>query len=68
MTQGLPKIILLKNILESGNFLVDKDSCIYIGLNSGYWGLSNEDILAANSLGIDYVDIFQLINGNFNCI
>lgn len=64
MTQGLPKIVLLKNILESGNFLVDKDCCIYIGLNSGYWGLSNEDVLAARNLGIDYVDIFQLINNN----
>lgn len=39
-----------------------KDSAIQIGLESGLYGQSNRDILAAEKVGIDYVDLGQLLS------
>lgn len=40
----------------------DKNSAIQIGLESGLYGQSNRDILAAEKVGIDYIDLGQLLN------
>lgn len=39
-----------------------KDAAIQIGLESGLYGQSNRDILAAEKVGIDYIDLGQLLN------
>lgn len=39
-----------------------KEQAIQIGLESGLYGQSNRDILAAEKVGIDYVDLGQLLS------
>ena len=46
------------------NFTIDKRSAVYIGNHSGYFGYSNQDLLAAKHNEIDYADINQLIRGD----
>lgn len=39
-----------------------KESIIQIGLESGLYGQSNRDFLASQAVGIDYLDLGQLLN------
>lgn len=41
---------------------IDKRLVVQIGLESGLYGQSNSDILAAQRLGIDYIDLGQLLS------
>lgn len=44
------------------NLNLDKKKMLYIGIYSGiYYGQSNEDALAAQRCGIDYIDLNQLL-------
>lgn len=43
----------------------DKEDFVYIGVNSGRYGLSNRDLAAAREVGIDYIDIFNLLDGYY---
>lgn len=47
-------------ILKTPGF--KKEEAIQIGLESGLYGQSNRDILAAQAVGIDYVDLGQLLS------
>ena len=42
-----------------------KDDCIYIGLQSGLFNQSNQDLVTAQKCGIDYVDLNQLLNNMY---
>ncbi len=43
----------------------NKEDFVYIGVNSGRYGLSNRDLAAAREVGIDYIDIFNLLDGYY---
>jgi hypothetical protein len=60
MVFGQPKEVIIKAIADKLN---DKKAAVYVGVNSGYWGLGNGDLLAAKHCQIDYADIFQLTKG-----
>ena len=38
---------------------------VYIGIHTGRWGLSSRDIDAAHICGIDYIDMYNLIEGKY---
>lgn len=57
---GNGKDALISSILEKEK--IKKSSAIQIGLESGLYGQSNRDILVAERIGIDYVDLGQLMN------
>ena len=57
---GNGKDALISSIL--GKERIKKSSAIQIGLESGLYGQSNRDILVAQRVGIDYVDLGQLMN------
>lgn len=44
------------------NEKINPASAIHIGLESGLYGQSNRDVLAARRIGIDYIDLGQLMN------
>lgn len=48
-----------------GSLGVDKKDVVCVGIYSGINGQSNRDIATANRLGIDYVDLYKLINNMF---
>ena len=57
---GQTKDIIIGSVLKNLNYnLAD---IIQIGLDSGLYGQSNKDLLAAENLGIDYLDLGQLLN------
>jgi len=55
------KTRLLASIVTGGN----KDNFVYVGVNSGRYGLSNRDLSAAREIGIDYIDVFNLLDGYY---
>lgn len=60
MIPGQPKSVTLLKILE---LIKNKKDAVFVGLYSGYYGLSNMDKVAADQVGIDYADLWQLIKG-----
>ena len=54
------KEVIIKATLMSEK--IDKNSAIQIGLESGLFGQSNRDILAAERAGIEYIDLGQLMS------
>ena len=42
-----------------------REDCIYIGLQSGLYNQSNQDLITAQNCGIDYVDLNQLLNNMY---
>ena len=59
---GRPKLELLKDVVS--NMIGDnRQDAVYIGVYSGYWGLGSGDRIAAEYCGIDYADVYQLIQG-----
>lgn len=56
-----PKEWVIQNVLEN----LKKEDCIYIGLQSGLYNQSNQDLVVAQKCGIDYVDLNQLLNNMF---
>ena len=53
-----PKEWVINNVLVN----LRKEDCIYIGLQSGLYNQSNQDLIVAQKCGIDYVDLNQLLN------
>jgi hypothetical protein len=43
----------------------DRNSILYVGVRSGRFGLSSEDISAAKKNGIDYMDLYNLLKGRY---
>lgn len=62
MTQNLPKDRTLMSVVKDWP---DKDDMVYIGIHSGRWGLSARDITAAHAVGIDYIDMYNLLKGYY---
>ena len=62
MTQNLPKDRTLMSVLKDGP---ERDDMVYIGIHSGRWGLSARDIQAAHAVGIDYIDMYNLLKGYY---
>ena len=60
MTPGSGKDLILNRIAES---VPDRRDILYIGVNSGYYGLGNADLIAAKRAKIEYADIYQVITG-----
>ena len=56
-----PKDWVIKNVLEN----LKREDCIYIGLQSGLYNQSNQDLITAQSCEIDYVDLNQLLNNMY---
>jgi hypothetical protein len=69
MQQHTPKDRILSSVLEDpnkpGNIVCNPDEVVYIGVHSGRWGLSDRDIRAAKIVGIDYIDIYNLLDGKY---
>jgi hypothetical protein len=62
MREGLPKErTLMSAVNDYGNV---KDM-VYVGTHTGRWGLSRRDIDAAKYCGIDYIDMYELLKGNY---
>lgn len=60
---GQPKEDLMLSILTSGP--IKKEDVIYIGIYSGLAGQSNQDQIAAQRCGIDYLDLGMLLNNMY---
>ncbi len=56
-----PKEWVISNALSN----LKKEECIYIGLQSGLYNQSNQDLVTAQKCGIDYVDLNQLLNNMY---
>lgn len=57
---GQTKDIIISSVLK--NLTYDRDDIIHIGLNSGLFGQSDKDLLTSKNLGIDYLDLGQLLS------
>lgn len=64
MQQGIPKSKTLFGALKDWK---NKDDMVYIGICSGRWGLSERDKDAAHEIGIDYIDMYNLLDGRYEC-
>lgn len=53
------KDVLMEMILKKEK--IEKSTALQIGLESGLYGQSNRDFLASQKLGIDYIDLGQLM-------
>ena len=60
----VPKDYVMAGTIDSVG-IADKKDIVSIGIYSGINGQSNRDVATANRLGIDYVDLFKLINNMF---
>lgn len=69
MQQHTPKDRILGSVLEDpnkpGNIIYNPDEVVYIGIHSGRWGLSDRDLRAAKTVGIDYIDMYNLLEGKY---
>lgn len=62
MQEGLPKErVLMGAIKDCGT----PEDMVYIGVHSGKWGLSSRDITAARICKIDYIDVYNLLDGKY---
>lgn len=55
---SLSKDVIMKTIIENQ---LNKKDIIQIGLDSGLTGQSNRDLISSKSIGIDYIDLGQLM-------
>lgn len=63
MLDNMPKEKVLMGAIRSHKEVKDM---VYIGTHTGRWGLSRRDVDAAKNCGIDYIDMYELLNGNYN--
>lgn len=42
-----------------------KEEIVYIGTHTGRWGLSSRDVEAARTCGLDYIDLYNLLDGKY---
>lgn len=57
---GQTKDTVISSVLKGLTY--DRDDVIHIGLNSGLYGQSDKDLLTSKNLGIDYLDLGQLLS------
>lgn len=57
---GQTKDTVISSVLKDLTY--DRDDIIHIGLNSGLYGQSDRDLLTSKNLGIDYLDLGQLLS------
>jgi hypothetical protein len=69
---GCAQILLSTSIYQPKDWVISnalanlkKEDCIYIGLQSGLYNQSNQDLITAQKCGIDYVDLNQLLNNMY---
>ena len=62
---GTSKAYVISSLLCSIGGNIEAKDAVYIGLNSGMCGQSNQDKLAAEISGIDYIDLNQLLNNMY---
>ncbi len=62
MDQATPKDRILSSVVREWP---NKEEIVYVGVRSGRWGLSDQDKLAAHIVGIDYIDMFSLLEGYY---
>ena len=62
MRQHTPKENFLISVIREWQNL---EEIVYIGIYSGKYGLSDGDIQAAHQVGMDYVDVFNLLQGYY---
>jgi hypothetical protein len=69
---GCAQILLSTSIYQPKDWVISnalanlkKEDCIYIGLQSGLYNQSNQDLVTAQKCGIDYVDLNQLLNNMY---
>lgn len=60
---GMSKSQLMSYLVNSTG--KRNEEAVYIGLNSGNYGQSNQDKMSAMNCGIDYVDLSQLLNNMY---
>ena len=58
---GQQKEELIMSALENNRKPIPKEVAILIGINSGLYGMSNADKIAAQICGIDYIDLNELL-------
>lgn len=66
---GSAQILLSTSIYQPKDWVISSAiknfnpaDCIYIGLQSGLYNQSNQDLIIAQKCGIDYLDLGQLLN------
>lgn len=59
----IPKVEVLSTVL---NRYHNKEEILYVGVHSGKWGLSSEDLIAAKSCNISFTDIYDLLEGRLD--
>lgn len=62
MQQHTPKENFLLSVNREWQNL---EEIVYVGIYSGKYGLSDGDIQAAHQVGMDYVDVFNLLQGYY---
>lgn len=62
MMENMPKERVLMGAIRSHKEVEDM---VYIGTHTGRWGLSRRDVDAAKNCGIDYIDMYELLNGKY---
>ena len=62
MQQHTPKTKFLSSVIWEWKTI---EEIVYIGIYSGKYGLSDGDIQAARGVGMDYVDVFNLLQGYY---
>ena len=62
---GQYKEEIIKSIMKGGQVKIPEQDVVLIGINSGLYGQSNADIVAANNCGITYYDLNQLLNNMY---
>lgn len=62
MMDNMPKERVLMSAIQSNKEIKDM---VYIGTHSGRWGLSRRDLDAAHNCSIDYIDVYELLNGKY---
>ena len=69
---GSAQILLSTSIYQPKEWVISnalmnlrKEDCIYIGLQSGLYNQSNQDLIVAQKCGIEYIDLNQLLNNMY---
>lgn len=59
---GQPKEEIMLSVIDDPEKPITRNDILSIGIYSGYNGQSNIDKIAAERCGIDYVDLYELLN------
>ena len=59
---GQRKEEIIRSVMKGSDYKIQENDTVLIGINSGLYGQSNSDLIAANTCGITYYDLNQLLN------